>query len=67
MSLIYEIIRNAGILNELTAVVRKNLLNIGHLLSATLLQLILLCQCLIVLPFYLSIIGPVLLILSNYI
>lgn len=67
MSLIYEIIRNAGILNELTAIVRKSLLNIGHLLSATLLQLILLCQCLIVLPFYLSIIGPVLLILSNYI
>ena len=67
MSPLIEIKRSITILHKLAAVVREGLLDLGHLLSATLLQLLLLRECLIVLPLQLPIIGPVLLILGNYI
>lgn len=67
MSPLIEIKRSITILHKLAAVVREGLLDLGHLLSATPLQLLLLRECLIVLPLQLPIIGPVLLILGNYI
>jgi hypothetical protein len=67
MSPLIVIKRSISILHKLAAVVRESLLDLGHLLSATLLQLLLLSYCLIVLPLQLPIIGPVLLILGNYI